>query len=332
MSLSDIISIPFINCLSISILLIGVSSIYFYQRISQQDHKISSMISLISSLADETEQQRLRLSGGYFGGQNLNGLNVANVTNVRQQLPTIDEEKSRLIEVSDDEYDSSDNSDSDGDDNSDDNSNDNSDDNSNDNSDDDNSQDNSDNESSKNSSTDSESDDDDQDDDDDEKRQLQKIEKNAEDSVKNIKINLENLGLANDDDELDDDFDDLSDIETDDKEVEEKEKEVEEKEKENDNHDDVEIDTLDVIEDLANDVITTENIKTIHLEQPAGDEHIDFSIFKSINLEEPAKPVDFVDYKKMSITKLREIVSKQGVPDASKLKKNDILKLLEVEQ
>lgn len=51
--LSEIFSIPFLICLSISILLIGCSSIYFYQRISQQDHKIESMVSLISSMAEE---------------------------------------------------------------------------------------------------------------------------------------------------------------------------------------------------------------------------------------------------------------------------------------
>ena len=53
MLLSDIFSIPFLICLAICILLIGCSSIYFYQRILQQDHKITSMVSLISSLTEE---------------------------------------------------------------------------------------------------------------------------------------------------------------------------------------------------------------------------------------------------------------------------------------
>lgn len=53
MLLSDIFSIPFLICLAICILLIGCSSIYFYQRITQQDHKIASMVSLLSSMAEE---------------------------------------------------------------------------------------------------------------------------------------------------------------------------------------------------------------------------------------------------------------------------------------
>jgi hypothetical protein len=53
MSLTDIFSIPFLICLAICVLLIGCSSIYFYQKISHQDHKIESMVSLITSLAEE---------------------------------------------------------------------------------------------------------------------------------------------------------------------------------------------------------------------------------------------------------------------------------------
>ena len=58
------------------------------------------------------------------------------------------------------------------------------------------------------------------------------------------------------------------------------------------------------------------------------------SFLKSINvsdLEEP-KSIAVIDYKKLSITKLRTIVTEKGiVNNASKLKKEDILKLLESE-
>ena len=50
----------------------------------------------------------------------------------------------------------------------------------------------------------------------------------------------------------------------------------------------------------------------------------------SINLEEPHQ--DSLDYKKLSLPKLRSIVSDKGLAsDASKLKKNELLKLLGAE-
>jgi hypothetical protein len=80
--------------------------------------------------------------------------------------------------------------------------------------------------------------------------------------------------------------------------------------------------------------------KSIHLHEPT-----DFSIFKSINISDDvslltqmdaslvdASLVDAsIDYKKMPITKLREIAQQNGHSDVSKLKKPEILKLLEVE-
>ena len=85
------------------------------------------------------------------------------------------------------------------------------------------------------------------------------------------------------------------------------------------------------------------DIKSIHLDleqlTSTNEEIKDVSIFKAMNssdaensASQPQKVMETVDYKKMSITKLREIVSKQGVTDASKLRKPEILKLLGVEQ
>ena len=48
-------------------------------------------------------------------------------------------------------------------------------------------------------------------------------------------------------------------------------------------------------------------------------------LYKSINLLE-----EHVDYKKMPLSKLRQIVSDKGLAsDVSKLKKNELLKLIE---
>jgi hypothetical protein len=49
----------------------------------------------------------------------------------------------------------------------------------------------------------------------------------------------------------------------------------------------------------------------------------------NINLEEHAESID---YKKVTLAKLRSIVAEKGLTnDASKLKKNELLKLLGVE-
>lgn len=90
--LSEIFSIPFLICLSISILLIGCSSIYFYQRITQQDHKIESMVSLISSMAEELK-----------GGQPQVKPFVAAPSQVCMPVHSVPVKASTLIPVSDGE-------------------------------------------------------------------------------------------------------------------------------------------------------------------------------------------------------------------------------------
>jgi len=101
--LSEIFSIPFLICLSISILLIGCSSIYFYQRITQQDHKIESMVSLISSMAEELK-----------GGQSQ--VKPAVPAQVCMPVHSVPIQASTLIPVSDGEDTDSDSEDSDSED------------------------------------------------------------------------------------------------------------------------------------------------------------------------------------------------------------------------
>ena len=86
------------------------------------------------------------------------------------------------------------------------------------------------------------------------------------------------------------------------------------------------------------------NIKSIHLEEPidiAQDDIFEAKILPEgissdlktisiVDLEETNKKP--TDYKKMSLNKLREVVIEKGiVSDASKLKKNELFKLLGVE-
>ena len=73
-----------------------------------------------------------------------------------------------------------------------------------------------------------------------------------------------------------------------------------------------------------------ETTKSIHLEPENN--ITDFSIFKSINiLESPENANEEMSYKKMPLQKLREIAQQNGHADVSKLKKHELLKLLEAE-
>jgi len=104
----------------------------------------------------------------------------------------------------------------------------------------------------------------------------------------------------------------------------------------------------DIDEDITNDIndindndnndTNNDNIKSIHLAEPINLEPSDSIIFEPINTNDlktitisdidmdlDAKP----DFKKMSLNKLREVVVERNlVPDASKLKKVELLKLL----
>ena len=106
----------------------------------------------------------------------------------------------------------------------------------------------------------------------------------------------------------------------------------------------------DIIEDFEDINSQEEEIKTIHLETPINSEetnnqlHIptdsnikisseDISFLKNVAISDLVDTDELhenkSDYKKMSLNKLREVVVSKGiVADSSKLKKNDILKIL----
>ncbi len=53
MSISDIFTPPFLICLGTCLLLLGVLGMYFIQKLSEQNHKITSMFELVSTMAEE---------------------------------------------------------------------------------------------------------------------------------------------------------------------------------------------------------------------------------------------------------------------------------------
>ena len=90
-----------------------------------------------------------------------------------------------------------------------------------------------------------------------------------------------------------------------------------------------EIDEIDEMEDLDDNIST--NSESI---QETDVKKIDnFMDLKSINITlEETKTEQSVDYKKMALPKLRSVVAEKGLSsDSSKLKKNELLKLLGIE-
>lgn len=142
----------------------------------------------------------------------------------------------------------------------------------------------------------------------------------------------------NGDDESDDE-DNGDDDESDDDESDDDESE--DLDEDNDDFEDVD---EKLNEDLNEDLDEKCNIKSIHLEEPI-DLNLDLELLldpepdellvqdlQSISISDLEETDKKPDYRKWSLTKLKEvIVEKSIVTDASKLKKNDILKLLGVE-
>jgi hypothetical protein len=108
--LTDIFSSSFFMILGIVILLLALLVIYFESKIREQNHKINSMLSLVSSLAEEMNTLRYNFIHSQGGGF---------VSNASPFLEKTQSEK-ELIEVSDDDDDDEDEDEEDDDDDDDD--------------------------------------------------------------------------------------------------------------------------------------------------------------------------------------------------------------------
>lgn len=248
MAILDIFSTPFLFSVAITVILIVAIVTYVSYKMSEQDHKLTSMVNLVSILAQDLQFIKSKI----HTMQNTNDLQYSpDLTTVQNQTD--------LISVSDDdneEYIDDDDSENDDDD--------------------------SENDDSENDDSiidDSEND-------------------NIEDPQEHIKFL--NLSLANEDVK-----------------------------------NDSPIEVLDI--DDNND-IDNENIKTIHIETSINvdeseiPEPLEDNLFDLKNTD--LGDIDNLhssktDYKKMSLNKLREAVVNKGiVVDASKFKKNELLKML----
>ena len=291
MAISDFISTSFLFSIAIIVILIGGIFAYVSYRMSEQDHKFSSMLGLVSTMADEIHELKNKtvVSVNHHQHQQYN----ENYNDDDEEVGLIKHSlggNPKLIHVSDDEETCSE-SDAETDAESD---------------------------VESDAETDAESD----------------VESDAESDVESDAEsetdmnNLENKSIN-----LGDNIDilDLQDI------VDEITEEADETNAEI-------IDLVDVNE--TNDD-TVNDIKSIHLAEPIN-MHLDelspveiSNDLKTISISmtdigmnindfgDDSNKHKSVDYKKMSLNKLRDVVVEKGIiPDASKLKKNELLKLL----
>jgi hypothetical protein len=258
-SLTDLFNPTFLMFLGILVLVVALLVVYFETKFREQNHKISSMLSLVSSLAEEVNGSKMIIHQ-----LTMNHQPHSQQFFQQQQQPNLEKrivQNDNLILVSDDE----DDSDSDA-------------------SDEDDSE--SDSDAASEVSIDENVDDDDDSD----------IE--LGDHSNDVKVLKLNISDNNDDNsESGDDLEEMDDL------------------------------SAASLEDLDDSSTSSVSIKE------EKNDNIKSMDFKSINITlEETKPEQPLDYRKMAIPKLRSIVAEKGLSsDSSKLKKNELLKLLGVE-
>ena len=274
MTITDFFSISFLFSIAIIIFLTGCIYAYINFKMSEQDHKLSSMVNLVSILAQDLHFVKNKINNS----QN----DEPNVLQYSSQLVG-GENISSLIDVSDNE-DENENEDEDEDEDEDE---------------EDDNEDEYDNE------------DEDENEDQDENDNLDFTCENTEEHIK-----LLNLSLANDNIDNNFQFEELNNY-SDSADVK---KIYFINDEENENENDNEIGKEENIVEEEGVTSETNNIND------------DLQFLKNVSISDLGDIQDLTaktEYKKMSTNKLREVVVSKGIiTDASKLKKNEILKLL----
>jgi hypothetical protein len=229
-----------------------------------QNHKIASMFSIVSTLAEDMHGVKM--------GLNHLAMTRANAPNLEKpkSVPFIQKNDSKLITVSDNEDDSEEESDSDLE------------------------------ESDNEEDSDLESD-------------LESDNESFHDDIKVLKLN------ANEEDLEDlEDVEDLEDLE----DVEDVEDELYETQS-------VSSETSKLISPFVEETLP---LKYDNIDSEEPNVNIYASDLKTININLEESNFDSIDFKKLSLQKLRSLVVEKGLlEDASKSKKNELLKLLEDE-
>ena len=271
MAFNDIFTTSFFITLGITAILIAACIVYIEGKMREQNHKIASMLSLVSSVAEELNFAKMSINNLTLlvGGKPSKINEQNNEYNSTTQIPFVNNDSGDLIYVSDGEPINEENDDDDDDEDDDDDDDDDDAESSDDDDDDDDDAE---------SSDDDDDEDGDDDDDDDDENEVD--EKNLLDkTITILKINDETS-------KLDNTYLDLNDID---------------------------IEPLSNIEDLEIENQSDNNESKI-IQISENDSH----------LEE----VEF-DLKKLSITKLKQLASNKGIKDFGKMKKPELIQLLE---
>ena len=290
-SLADLFNPTFFLFLGILVLVVALIIVYFESKIRVQNHKITSMLSLVSTLAEDMNGVKINLN-------NLIITKTGGSSSQKIQQPlenyTITE-SIKLIEVSDNE-------DDDEEDNED----------------------------------DDEEDDEDEDEDEDDDESILELSDNEETIIR-LSDN-ENQDVYEDEEEsileLSDNHDYIKVLKINLKQNNDYDKSSESNNLELQHLDDNNHDNNDDNnEELSNEL--SEHLKEkLPLVQEKESEifNISSTEFKTININLEETEPDLLDFKKQSLQKLRSIVSEKGLAsDTSKLKKNELLKLLGIE-
>lgn len=277
--MTDLFNPTFFMFLGILILVVALVVVYFESKSREQNHKIASMLSLVSTLAEDMNGVKMglhHLSVNRVGGNNLSRFpQQAQPSLEESNMQLFQNKDDNLIPVSDDDESIDDSIGDDSDEDSDD-------------------------EESEDDSDEEESDDD-----------------NNHTNIKILTLNMPTPSVEGDDFEEIDDMEDLGGIDEDITETNSQSSMGSRASPKN------------VLEMLS--TRTAENSGAV--EQLDGS-HINISAtdLKTININLDEIHTDSVDYKKLPLPKLRSIVTDKGlVDDASKLKKQELLKLLEDE-
>jgi hypothetical protein len=293
-SLTDLFNPTFLTFLGILLLAIALLVLYFESKFRDQNHKISSMLSLVSSLAEELNSNKMIINHlSMMGAGNLQSVTSQNIGKQYEKNNNLEQNGNvELIDVSDDDDDDDVDDDDDDDENNDD------------------------------DTTDS---------DNEETHDLNLEETTVIQIGETLGVKVLKINISEYNDDIDDDDDDVED-------------ELDSNLGNVDDLDEIacsdtassksEIEGNNTEEFLSLECSNTDELENLVFNNNNfSGETVPLFDLKSINissLEEESKEV--IDFKKMSLPKLRSIVSEKGLStEAAKLKKIDLLKLLEVE-